>query len=159
MANGCVVFVHCLFSEHRDMFGFGLATIGECIAQVIHIKRRTISTASAAARCNKWPAAEESRLRQKGDAEPFLCGGPDTFCVDRNNASSKPRCLSSSAYYSRGDSVWSGGCPATHRISRACLQSVHGLIESQAHYFLLPLPDPLRPPHVLPPFLPLRTTD
>ena len=123
MANECVVVVHS-----RDRV---------CRSRSRHYRRLHRSGYShhvaddrdryrfALARCNKWPAAEESRLRQKGDAEPFLCGGPDTFCVENNNAMPLlrfVRCLSSSsAYYSRGESgEWSETGMPTHRISRAC---------------------------------------
>ena len=96
----------------------------------------------------------------------FFCGGPDTFCVDDNNApllcERAPRVvsLSSPAYYSRRAA---DGMP-THRISRERrVQSVHGLIESQAHYFLLPLTHSLPPRSPSPslPFLPAadRRTD
>ena len=91
----------------------------------------------------------------------FFCGGPDTFCVDDDNAPllRHSLSLSSPAYYSRGAERAAERMP-THRISRERgVQSVHGLIESQAHYFLLPLtPSPI--PFALP-SLPLsgRRTD
>ena len=151
--NECVVvFVHpraslSLSDPETEFTGLGLATIGGCIAHRFGI-----------ARCNKWPAVEESRLRQKRGAKPFLCGGPgccmpDTFCVDINNAASlSPVCI----LFTRREWSWSGDAHPSY-LTCVRVQSVHGLIESQAHYFLLPLPDPLRPPS-RPPSLPRRTT-
>ena len=80
----------------------------------------------------------------------FFCGGPDTFCVDDNNAPlSSARCLSLLACILFTRRERRTGCPpiASH------VQSVHGLIESQAHYFLLPL-TPSLPPRSPSPSLP-----
>ena len=147
--------IHTTAAE-TEFVGVRLAAIGGCISHAVQLRH--------GARCNKWPAAEESRLRQKRDAEPFLCGGgPDTFCVERNNNAS-----------SNGDFARSGslsllvcilftrrerelGMP-THRTYLTRVQSVHGLIESQAHYFLLPL-TPSLPPRRPDPLRPLPSTD
>ena len=115
------------------------------------------------ARCNKWPAAEESRLRQKGDAEPFLCGGPDTFCVENNNASSLLRFVRSLSlllvcilFTGR---EWSETGMPTHRISRAC-KACMALSKAKHTIFCyrsLTPHDPLRPPS-LPPTERVRRT-
>ena len=59
----------------------GLAAIGGCIAQVIHIAWR-----------RSWQGVTNGRRpRNLGYVKSatqnhFFCGGPDTFCVDDNNA-------------------------------------------------------------------------
>ena len=123
---------------------------------------RRLFTSGGLARCNKWPAAEESRLRQKRDAEPFLLRRARHFLRRRQQCPSplregSARCLSLLAciLFTRRERRM--GCPpiASH------VQSVHGLIESQAHYFLLPLTPSLPPRSPSPslPFLSVKRTD
>ena len=119
------------------------------------VASRRLFTSRSLARCNKWPAAEESRLRQKRDAEPFLLRRARHFLRRRQQCPSplregSARCLSPRLHIIHAErrERRPRGCPPI--ASHVSVQSVHGLIESQAHYFLLPLPpsfpDPLRPP-------------
>ena len=89
----------------------------------------------------------------------FFCGGPDTFCVDDNNApllcERAPRVvsLSSPAYYSRGES---GGWDAhpSHLTCRACMA-----LSKAKHTIFCYRSLPASPiPFALPPF-PLRQAD
>ena len=115
--------------------------------------RRLFTSCGGLARCNKWPAAGESRLRQKRDAEPFLLRRARHFLRRRQQcplSSARVVSLLACILFTRRERRT--GCPpiASH------VQSVHGLIESQAHYFLLPLtPSPI--PFALPSSL--RPTD
>ena len=123
--------------------------------------------AATQARGNKWPAAaEESRLRQKRDAEPFLSRRARHFLRRRQQCPSPPRSLSPSspAYYSRGAAeraAAAGGMP-THRISREMrawpYRKPSTLFFATAHSLPPRSPSPSLPSS-LPPFPLLRQAD
>ena len=111
--------------------------------------RRLFTSCGGLARCNKWPAAEESRLRQKRDAEPFLLRRARHFLRRRQQCPSPPRALSlsSPAYYSRRESGVGRDAHPSHLTCRACMALSKAKHTIFCYRSLPPcLPDPLRPP-------------
>ena len=84
----------------------------------LHLAGYSHRVASFMARCNKWPSAGESRLRQKRDAKPFLLRRARHFLRRRQQCPSPPRVVSLLACILFTRSGGRDGMP-THRISRA----------------------------------------
>ena len=124
--------------------------------------RRLFTSCDGLARCNKWPAAGESRLRQKRDAEPFLLRRARHFLRRRQQCPSplqegSARCLSPRLHIIHAERT-ADGMP-THRISRA--ERAWPYRKPSTLFFATAHSLPASPiPFALPPFPPCgRPTD